>query len=282
LVNIEGQTRIAEQLCDEDVSAILSDIYQITGYNFINYTSAIVKRRLQRRLAFERISSLRELSHIIADMPEYAFRMVSDFSIHVTEMFRNPHFYKYFLENIIPFLREKEFIRIWAAGCSSGEEVYSLAIFLYEAGLYDRCRIYATDMNEGIIQTAKTGKIALNKFQRYESNYFSAGGKHELSSYFTFKEDAAYLHEDLLKNVLFSHHNLVSDRSFNEFHMIFCRNVLIYFNQWLRDDVHTLLFDSLSLNGYLALGDKETIRFTKHASSYNCLSPQQKIYQRKH
>jgi chemotaxis protein methyltransferase CheR len=183
-------------------------------------------------------------------------------------------------EAVIPILQEKDFIRIWVAGCSTGEEVYSLAILLYEAGLYNRCRIYATDMNERIILQAKSGLIPIHKVEYYTNSYVSAGGNEKFLDYFSIQDKSPYLRTDLLKNIVFAHHNLVSDRSFNEFHIIFCRNVLIYFNQFLRNHVHTLLYNSLALNGYLALGDKETIRFTKHASCYLHLSPLQKLYKR--
>ncbi|MDB5056438.1 MAG: cheR methyltransferase, binding domain protein, partial [Bacilli bacterium] len=215
MTNIEGE-----------VELILTEIYSITGYNFKDYSAVIVMRRLHRRLISEGISSLRELLNKIKNNPDYAFQLITDFSINVTEMFRNPHFFKYFREHVIPDLKEQEFIRIWAAGCSTGEEVYSLAILLHEEGLYHRCRIYATDMNESIIFQAKSGRISVKKMQDYSKNYMTAGGNEHLSQYFYLKENVPYLHSDLLKNILFSHHNLVTDRSFNEFHVIFCRNVL--------------------------------------------------------
>jgi chemotaxis protein methyltransferase CheR len=269
-----------KEILEDEIILILNEIYNITGYSFKDYSAAVVMRRLQRRLTSDKISTLQELLAKLRKNPDYAFELVPDFSIHVTEMFRNPHFFKYIREDILPELSKREFIRIWVAGCSSGEEVYSLAILLHEAGLYQRCRIYATDMNEGIILQAKSGKIPLNKLDGYARNYISAGGKDLFINYFHYKEEVPYLRTDLLKNILFSHHNLVSDRSFNEFHIIFCRNVLIYFNQFLRDKVHSLLFDSLADNGYLALGDKETIRFTKYAAFYRHLSPLQKLYKR--
>jgi chemotaxis protein methyltransferase CheR len=158
--------------------------------------------------------------------------------------------------------------------------VYSLAILLQEEGLYERCRIYATDMNEGIILQAKSGRISEKKMEDYANNYIAAGGNEQFNQYFYLKDSSPHLRSDLLKNILFSHHNLVTDGSFNEFHVIFCRNVLIYFNKNLRNHVHSLLFDSLALNGYLVLGDRENIRFTRHASRFCNLSPQQRIYQR--
>jgi chemotaxis protein methyltransferase CheR len=279
MAHIEEQTS-AKHLLEEDVELILTEVFETTGYNFKDYSAAIVIRRLQRRLISEGISSLQELLNKIKNNSDYAFQLVSDFSINVTEMFRNPHLFKYFREHVIPDLKEHEFIRIWAAGCSTGEEVYSLAILLHEEGLYHRCRIYATDMNESIIVKAKSGGIPIKKMQDYSNNYIMSGGMKQLNQYFYLKDNMPYLRTDLLKNILFSHHNLVTDRSFNEFHVIFCRNVLIYFNQNLRNHVHSLLFDSLALNGYLALGDRESIRFTKYAPRYFNLSPQMRIYKR--
>jgi chemotaxis protein methyltransferase CheR len=226
------------------------------------------------------MSTLGELLERIQGSPEFAFKLIKDFSIHVTAMFRDPAFFNFFRNHVIPELRKENFIRIWVAGCATGEEVYSLAILLHEEGLYPRCRIYATDMNEHVIIQAKTGCIPLFKMQIYAQNYFASGGKQQFHQYFSSKDECVYLNDQLLKNIFFSHHNLVDDRSFNEFQIIFCRNVLIYFNHQLQAHVHDLIFDSLASDGYLVLGNRESIRFTKHASSYKSLSILQKIYKR--
>jgi chemotaxis protein methyltransferase CheR len=267
-------------ILQEDIDVILLEIYKATGYSFKDYAVATIKRRLQRRLAFERMATIGELIGRIQGSPDFAYKIIMDFSINVTAMFRDPHFFAFFRKYVIPEMQQESFIRIWVAGCSTGEEVYSLAILLHEEGLYSRCRIYATDMNEQAICQAKTGSIPMSKMQAYAHNYVASGGKEQFHQYFSSKGECGYLHVDLLKNILFSHHNLVADRSFNEFQIIFCRNVLIYFNHQLQDHVHSLLFDSLAIDGYLALGDKESIRFTKHAANYKNVSTLQKIYKR--
>jgi chemotaxis protein methyltransferase CheR len=269
-----------KNVLSEDAGLILAEIFKKTGYNFMDYSAVIVIRRLERRLISEGFSSLGELLDKIKNEPEYAFQLVNDFSINVTEMFRNPDFFKYLREHVVPDLQKQEFIRIWIAGCSTGEEVYSLAILLHEMGIYHRCRIYATDMNESIILQAKSGSLPMKKMLDYSNNYIEAGGNASFNRYFYLEGNVPYLRSDLLKNILFSHHNLVTDRSFNEFHVILCRNVLIYFNQNLRNRVHSLLYDSLALNGYLALGHRESIRFTEYALRYMNLSPLQRVYKR--
>ncbi|NHN34038.1 CheR family methyltransferase [Paenibacillus agricola] len=268
------------ELPQEAVSLILSEIYTTTGYNFQDYAMATIQRRLQRRLITERMANAAELIDRLQKFPQYAYKLVADFSINVTAMFRDPQFFNYFRNEVIPELRKESFIRVWVAGCATGEEAYSLSILLQEEGLYERCRIYATDMNEGVIAQAKTGALPLSKMQAYTRNYFASGGKEQFHSYFSSKDEQVYLHAKLLRNIVFSHHNLVDDRSFNEFHVIFCRNVLIYFNHRLQEHVHDLLYDSLGLGGFLALGSRESLRFTKHASQFINMSSLQKIYKR--
>jgi chemotaxis protein methyltransferase CheR len=265
-----------------DIDLILSEIYKATGYNFNDYALTTVKRRLQKRLLLERLENTQDFIGKIQGSPEFSYKIMMDFSINVTEMFRDPHFFRFFREQVISEIKTHNFIRIWVAGCSTGEEVFSLIIVLYEMGLYGRYRIYATDMNEHVLFQARTGAIPLAKMQMYEQNYIVSGGKEQFRQYFTYHGDYAHLRSDLLYNVLFSHHNLVDDRSFNEFQLIFCRNVLIYFNKRLQDHVHGLIYESMALGGYLALGAKESIRFSKHAENYTSLDSMQKIYKRIH
>jgi chemotaxis protein methyltransferase CheR len=268
------------ELPREAIQSILSEIHKTTGYDFHDYTMATVQRRLQRRLLNERMADASELIEKLQKSPQYAYKLVADFSINVTAMFRDPLFFSFIRKHVITELRQQSFIRVWVAGCATGEEAYSLAIMLQEEGLYERCRIYATDMNEQVISRAKAGAIPLSRMQAYTRNYFASGGKEQFHSYFTFKDEAVYLQPDLLKKIVFSHHNLVNDRSFNEFHLIFCRNVMIYFNHLLQEHVHDLLYDSLAMDGYLALGNRESLRFTKHASNFVNTSGLQKIYKR--
>lgn len=208
-------------------------------------------------------------------------QLLNDFSINVTEMFRNPSFFKAFRKEVVPYLRQYPEIRIWHAGCATGEEVYSMAILLQEEGLIDRSVIYATDMNEHVLEKAKKGAFSIKKMQAYTTNYMLAGGNHAFSEYYKTDYQYAYFHPELLKNIIFAQHNLVTDQSFNEFHVIVCRNVLIYFSPALQSQVHHLFYDSLCQDGFLCLGDKETLRCEGIISKYKETVAIEKIYQKK-
>ncbi len=195
-------------------------------------------------------------------------------------MFRHPPFFAVFRESVVPFLRTHPFVRIWCAGCSSGEEAYSLAILLQEEGLLDRCQLYATDMNEGVLKKAKGGIYQLSLLQEYTRNYLAAGGKQALSDYYTTAYDHVIFNPGLKKKIVWAQHNLVTDASFNEFQVIVCRNVMIYFNKVLEDQVHRLFYDSLIQKGILGLGEKETIRFSPHEKQYQEMGEGRKLYGR--
>jgi chemotaxis protein methyltransferase CheR len=195
-------------------------------------------------------------------------------------MFRDPGFYKAFRETCVPMLRTYPFIRIWHAGCSTGEEVFSMAILLEEEGLYDRALLYATDINDVVLQRARQGIFPLERMQEYTENYLKAGGKRSFSEYYTAKYDGAIFAPSLTRNIVFSQHNLVTDRSFSEFHVIFCRNVLIYFDRELQNRVHSLFYDSLVMFGVLALGSKESLKFSQYEGCYEKLSPTEKLYRK--
>src|SRR5690606_29800929 len=200
--------------------------------------------------------------------------------INVTSMFRDPTFYRAFREKVVPLLRTYPFIRIWHAGCSTGEEVYSMAILLTEEGLYDRVRIYATDINDVVLQQARTGIFPLDKMQEYTQNYLKAGGTASFSQYYTAAYDGALFSPALRERVVFAQHNLVNDRSFSEFNVILCRNVMIYFDRSLQDRVHQLFYDSLPVYGILALGSKESLRFSSLEDRYEELDAREKIYRK--
>jgi chemotaxis protein methyltransferase CheR len=208
-------------------------------------------------------------------------RLLDNMSVNVTTMFRDPTFYQTFREKVVPLLRSHPFVRIWHAGCATGEEVYSMAILLSEEGVYDRCRLYATDISEHALKKAKDGIFTLEAMQEYTGNYQKAGGKAAFSDYYTASYDHAIFRQSLKRNMVFSHHNLVTDGSFNEFHVILCRNVLIYFNRQLQDRVHGLLFNSMRRFGVLALGSNEIIRGTAHEQDYDELDLKEKIYRKK-
>src|SRR2546423_3132019 len=195
-------------------------------------------------------------------------RFLRAVTVHVTAMFRDPGFWRAVRAKVVPHLRGQPFFRVWHVGCSTGEEVYSMAILLHEEGLYPKCRIYATDLNEAVLATARDGIFPLAALQEYTGNYLQAGGTGAFSDYYTARYDRVIFHRALTENVVFAQHNLVTDSSFNEFQVIVCRNVLIYFGPALATRVHRLLYESLAPSGFLALGDKESIKFTPHEACY--------------
>jgi chemotaxis protein methyltransferase CheR len=265
-----------------EVELLLEGVYRHYGFDFRSYAYASIRRRLWKRVEGEGLHSISELQARILHDAEAMERLLLDLSVNVTAMFRDPSFYREFREKVVPLLRTYPFIRIWHAGCSTGEEVYSMAILLEEEGLYDRARLYATDINDVVLQRAKQGIFPLDRMQEYTDNYIKAGGTKSFSEYYTAKYDGALFSPALTRNVVFSQHNLVTDRSFSEFHVIFCRNVLIYFDKKLQNRVHTLFYDSLVMFGVLALGSKESLKFSQYEPCYEKLSATEKLYRKVH
>jgi chemotaxis protein methyltransferase CheR len=263
-----------------EIDVLLEAIYRRYGFDFREYAYASLKRRLWRRIHAEVLHSISGLQERVLHDPTCMERLLLDLSINVTAMFRDPSFYVAFREKIVPLLRTYPFTRIWNAGCSTGEEVYSLAILLAEEGVYDRTRIYATDINEEVLARAKAGVFPLDKMREYTSNYIRAGGKTAFSEYYVAAYDGARFSPSLVENVVFAQHNLVSDRSFNEFNVVVCRNVLIYFDRSLQARVHELFHESLARFGVLALGHRETIRFTPFEDAYEALDSDERIYRK--
>jgi chemotaxis protein methyltransferase CheR len=270
----------SENLERIEIELLLEAIHRRYGFDFREYAQASLKRRLWRRIHAEHLTSVSGLQEKVLHDPACMERLLLDLSINVTSMFRDPTFYTAFRDKAIPLLRTYPFSRVWVAGCSTGEEVYSLAILLDEEGLYERARIYATDINEAVIDRAKLGVFPLDKMQEYTQNYIRAGGKRAFSEYYSAAYDGAQFDRSLIRNVVFAQHNLVSDRSFNEFHAIICRNVMIYFDRSLQDKVHGLFHESLATFGVLALGHKESIKFTRFAESYEELDADERLYRK--
>lgn len=267
-------------LADLEIRLLLEAIHARYGFDFRGYAAASLKRRLWRRAGAEGLPTLAGLLEKVLHEPAVMERLLLDLSISVTSMFRDPSFYRAFREKVCPLLRTYPFTRVWNAGCATGEETYSLAILLHEEGLYDRCRIYATDINEAVLDQARGGVFPIDKMQEYTANYRAAGGVGPFSEYYTAAYDGARFNRSLLDNVVFAQHNLVSDRSFNEFHVVVCRNVMIYFDRELQEAVHGLFHESLVRLGVLALGHKESIRFTGFADKYEELDPVEKLYRK--
>ena len=269
-----------DDLEDIELALLLEGIFRKYGFDFREYASASLRRRVWRRVHAEGLSTISALQGKLLHDPACMERLLLDLSINVTAMFRDPSFYNAFRAKVVPLLRTYPFTRIWVAGCSTGEEVYSLAILLREEGLYDRARIYATDINESVLERARTGVFPLEKMREYTQNYIKAGGARAFSEYYLAKYDGAQFQRSLIENVVFAQHNLVSDRSFNEFNVIVCRNVMIYFDRALQDRVHRLFYESLMTFGVLGLGHKESVRFSPHADRFEELDSNEKLYRK--
>lgn len=269
-----------QSLEEIELNLLLEGIYRHYGFDFRNYALSSLRRRIWNIMKSESVPSISLLQDRILHDPTCLERFLYSLSVNVSAMFRDPHFYSVFRKEVVPLLRTYPFIRIWQAGVSMGEEVYSLAILLHEEGIYERCRIYATDINDPVLKKAKDGIYPIELMQTYTSNYIRAGGMRSFSDYYTAAYDRVILKSNLRDNVVFAQHNLATDASFNEFHVILCRNVMIYFNTELQAHVHRLLHDSLVMLGVLGLGARETMRFSPHESSYDEIESEARLYRR--
>jgi chemotaxis protein methyltransferase CheR len=263
-----------------EVGLLLEGIFKQYGFDFRSYAYASIRRRLWKRIEAEGLTTISGLQERVLHDPAMMERLLLDLSINVTAMFRDPGFYRVFREQVVPTLRTYPFIRLWHAGCATGEEVYSMAVLLEEEGLYERSRIYATDINEVVLQKAKAGIFPIERMQEYTENYIAAGGKRAFSDYYIAKYGGALFSPSLTRNVVFSQHNLVTDSSFSEFNVILCRNVLIYFDKSLQARVHELFYNSLAMFGVLALGSRESLRFSPYEDSYEQINGPEKIYRK--
>ena len=263
---------------DIEIGLLLEGVYRQYGYDFRDYSMSSLRRRVRHVVREEGLSTVSGLQEKVLHDSGCLQRFLLALSVNVTSMFRDPAFYKLLRERVVPLLRTYPKVRIWHAGCSTGEEAYSFAIMLEEEGIYDRCQIYATDMNESVLKTAAAGEMPLRGMRENTANYLRSGGRRAFASFYTAVDDRAILHPSLRRNINFAQHNLVTDRSFNEFNVVFCRNVLIYFNRQLQDRVHRLFYQSLVRFGFLALGSKETVQFTAHQSAYEDLG--ERIYRK--
>lgn len=263
-----------------EIQLFLEGVFRYYGFDFRNYALASLKRRIWKTIQSERLTTVSGLQEKILHNPAYLERFLLGVSVNVTTMFRDPSFYISFRNKVVPLLRTYPFIRIWHAGCSTGEEVYSMAILLEEEGIYNRCRIYATDMNEVVIKKAKTGIFSLKDMKEYTQLYHQAGGKKSFSEYYTAAYDNAIFRSSIKDNIVFAHHNLATDNSFNEFNVILCRNVMIYFNSHLQERVHKLFHESLGMFGVLGLGHQESLHFTPYEKHYEAIESSDKLYRR--
>jgi chemotaxis protein methyltransferase CheR len=265
-----------------EINLLFEGIYQRYGYDFRDYGKAHAKRRILHRLALSGVNSISELQHRVLYDEPFFHLILQDLSINTTEMFRDPEFFLALREQVIPILKTYPFIKIWHAGCSSGEEVYSMAILLKEEGLLNRTQIYATDFNPAVLQKAREAIYPANLMKDYTRNYIKAGGKNSFSDYYNARYDSAILKKILKENIVFADHNLVTDSVFGEMNLVMCRNTLIYFNKNLQDKVVGLFSDSLVTGGFLCLGSKESITFSPHHHLYEPVIPKWKIFRKKY
>lgn len=261
-----------------EIDLLLEAVYRQCGRDFRSYASASIRRRLLKRLAGEGLATISELQDRVLHAPEAMERLLEDLSIAVTGMFRDPSFFLSLRRNVVPVLRSYPFVRIWHTGCATGEEVYSLAILLEEEHLADRARVYATDMSESALDGAREGILQMERMRDYSARYFAAGGTRSLADYYTAKDDAVLVAPHLRRNVLFSRHDLAIDAPFNQFHLILCRNVLMYFDTSLQRSVHGLLTASLAPFGFLCLGRHESLRFSSIAEAFDEVDAVERIY----
>lgn len=264
-----------------EINLLVDAIRQKYGYDFSRYAKASLTRRIKKGLSEARLKRISEMIPLIIYDRSFFNSFVHNLSINVTEMFRDPLFYRAFREKVIPYLRTYTFIRIWSAGASTGEEVYSLAIVLKEEGLYDKSLIYATDFNDVVLEKSKKGIYPAADIKKSTRNYQNAGGKESFGNYYHAEYDSVIFDRSLKENIVFANHNLVTDESFGEMNLILCRNVLIYFNRSLQNRVLKLFSNSLCHNGFLCLGTKESIEFSSIAGAFMPVVKKQKIYQKK-
>jgi len=270
----------------EDIEKIelhlfLEALYQRYGYDFRHYAQASVRRRVRQILAKSGYARISELIPKLLYDEAFSQAVICEFSVAVTEMFRDPDFYSSLRQKVVPYLKTYPFIKIWHAGCATGEEVYSLAILLQEEGLYERATVFATDFNETVLEKAKEGIYPLKDIRQYTTNYQKAGGARPFAEYYHAQYESAIMDQSLKRNITFASHNLVTDGVFGEMHLIFCRNVLIYFDKTLQNRVVSLFADSLNSNGFLCLGTKETLQFSDVATAFKVIDERTRIYQKR-
>ncbi len=266
------------EITTEELRELIESLNFIYGYDFSDYSEASLKRRIINYMQNRKYVSVSELGKLLVKNDNLFEEFIQEITVTVTEMFRDPAFYKALREKVIKRLATYPFIKIWIAGCATGEEAYSVAILLMEEMLYERSIIYATDINQRSLETAKEGVYPLDKMKSFTLNYQHSGGMKSFSEYYKAKYGSALFDRSLRNNIVFSPHNLVADKSFNEFQMVMCRNVLIYFNRNLQNNVINLFYDSLCPLGILGLGSKESLLFSDKRNSFDEIDRKEKIF----
>lgn len=272
----------SKEISELEIKLLLEAVYQKYHYDFRQYSEAHIRRRIMNRLIMSGLEDIPQMLAKVLSDESFASKLLQDLSITVTEMFRDPGFYKSLRENVVPILKTYPFIKIWHAGCATGEEAYSMAIILQEEGLYNRTTIYATDFNQLALNKAKDGIFSTAMMKEYTANYQLSGGKESFSNYYTSSYDNVIMDQSLKKNIVWANHNLVTDSVFAEVNLVLCRNVLIYFDKDLQNKVQTLFYNSLINGGILCLGSKESLRFTDLYANYSELDTKQRIFKKKY
>ena len=281
---MEPQPAISDeqvQVEDIEIRLLLEAIYQLYGYDFRSYSPASMRRRIMHRLTMSGFSTVLEMTDRVLRDRQFFVTLLNDLTVNVTEMFRDPEFYKAFREEVVPVLKPFPFIKIWHAGCSTGEEIYSMAILLEEEGLYERAMLYATDIDKNVLAAAKKGIYPIHAFKQYTDNYRRAGGRQSLSDYATARYDSVIMEQRLKRNIVFADHDLATDQVFGEMHVILCRNVLIYFDRPLQQRVFKLFGESLDMGGFLCLGTKESLRFSGNEESFDVVNRSLRIFRKR-
>ncbi len=272
-------SNLVDDITPAQLDELIDLVKKIHGFDFTHYTKASLKRRLQRLMQVKKVNFW-GLKHILINNVDFFQEFIDEVTVNVTEMFRDPSFYKALNTEVLPYLSTYQHINLWSAGCSSGEEAYSMAILLQHAGLKDKSFIYGTDINSVMLDQARKGIYSLRNIKSYCENYKQVGIPGTLTDHFTVMYDAATIHNELKKDILFSAHNLIADRVFNEFQIICCRNVFIYFDSILQDEILEVFYNSLCNLGFLCLGSKETIRSPYYKSKLRIINSKENIYQK--
>lgn len=263
-----------------ELGLLLDAIFQRYHYDFRQYAVASLKRRVTTALSHFGCETISRLQERVVREPKLFSDLLRFLTVQVSDLFRDPSYFRSLREKVVPYLRTYPSLKVWVAGCATGEEAYSLAILLAEEGLLDRTLIYATDINPESLRTAEAGVYDIDRFKRFSESYALAGGRASLSNYYTAGYSSAVFDRSLKKSILFSDHSLATDSAFAEVELASCRNVLIYFERELQDRAIGVLYDSLCRKGFLGLGLKETLRFSSYAAAFGDFVREDRIYQR--
>lgn len=273
------KTKAALELLEMEL--LLTAVHQYYGYDFNAYAQASMLRRIKKFMTEHHQQHISDLIALFLHSPAAFAQFLNSLSVIVTEMFRNPNVFKHIRSDVIPVLQSYPFVKIWHAGCATGQEAYSLAIVLAEEGLLDRCQIYATDFNEDALDTAKAGIYPEASFSTYEQGYLQAGGAGAFNDYWVRSYGSMKINQQLADHITFANHNLVTDGVFGEMHFILCRNVLIYFNETLQNEVLKLLYNSLVPRGFLCIGAREVLKYSSIQSELDIVHKPSRIYRKK-